>query len=752
MSVASIPNVFVGYVLDALEHPPHMYASKLAACCAVLFLDRSDEDLLRSLCYKWALCFINNRKRILSFASCTRQSDGTHICYAEDKRHRQLSSAISEWKVSCTDCEDVSRHFMKVLNSLAFIYFSFNWNKTDFMIHVNREYGYYIKDHVLPLCVDLSPLEGLDEPPGLQSILYSMIGERSPIVPFLSPTAAAVREFVTVAASRSTECGSPLDRPKKSYSSISSPRRSTSIRVQRRMNARAQTHITNITASTYEEFMRGNTTGRLLVFHGVYCEKSNALRKVLDAFIDHGNKDPELVMPKIGVVHTMSEPGLAALYNISWFPTIIYTLPRSKEEEEERQSVGAESEKSLVLTPLVRSSRDSDIDITLYAAGSPIHGFKDEIKFLFGNKISSESPRVEENELEKMSNLPKLPNWDLSVTNLEKLNGTYRVFPPQTAPTLHALREWVRSGGTYVPEGSNETRSMLQSTDALRASLHCAVMLLKRIERTPDTRSIEFGAPPPLQKPPLFIFLGGGMAAGKTTALTALSRSSWWEGRQEDAVVVCADEFKPSNFNPKSAEIHKNSTKVAEQLLIQAINQGRDIVLDSTMMWAPFVMEVVKVVRQAHVAIFKPGMGYNAASGEEEYFEYARPRAVPLSHPYTIVCLGITVEPDIAVPRGLMRQFSSGRGVPVRDQLKSFKLFSHNFALYVTLVDKMILLNNNIFVDLSNGELPPEIARKEIGEKDLVVLDEEAYHLFQRHRQINIDADSVAALYTEVAT
>eukprot|EP00796_Vickermania_ingenoplastis_P007245 gene7245-5093_t len=740
MSSASIPNVFIGFVLNALEHPPFMYVSKLAACCAMLFLDRSDEELLRELCTKWATCFIKDRERMRQYASASsQQQSGTSRCV-----EKKGASTPHRWRTDSTDRDEVVKHFLIVLNSLAFMYFSFNWNKTEYIIQINREYAYYIRDHVLPLCVELGAEEGSDEPMG-ESTILSPVQEVRTVVPFFSPTVVN-RDFRSAGSSLRNsiaEGGSvPIPRPSSNSDSVSNlerspatsapPRAHASRRLQRRLQARAQSHITVLHLSNYEAFMEGNTTGRLIVFHGVYCDKSNALRKVLDAFID---RSPLTPMPKVGVVYTMSEPQLAALYNISWFPTIIYHPPRSMEEVESKR-LYAESPRSVDLEPhLSVSSLDKPIDLSVYASSSPIHGFKDEIKFLLG-KNAEVMPSSEPGEFpctaEDALTYPRLPQLGSSTAafhSLEERHGTCRVFPICGAPTVHVLIAWIRSGGTYVPDAGKECHSMLETTDELKASLHAAVMLLKRIEKPPIPSVLSPDPELAAVDAPVFVFLGGGMAAGKTTALTALSRSDWWKGKETNAVVVCADEFKPPNFDPRSPDAHQNSTRAAEQLLIQAINQRRNIVLDGTMMWAPFIVEVVNVLRCAHLSIFKPGIGYDPDSGKEQYFEYARKRAVPQHHPYRIICLGITVEPDIAVPRGIMRQFSTGRGVPVKDQLKSFKLFSENFPLYVTLMDKVILLNNNIFVDLRKGELPPEMARKDDVDQSLLILDPEAYAL-----------------------
>ncbi|EPY17435.1 hypothetical protein STCU_10620 [Strigomonas culicis] len=240
------------------------------------------------------------------------------------------------------------------------------------------------------------------------------------------------------------------------------------------------------------------------------------------------------------------------------------------------------------------------------------------------------------------------------------------------------------------------------------------------------------------------------MAAGKTTASMALAKSSWWKDHKDSSVVVNADEFKLSD--PQSAyphaEAHVSSTQEAENLLVQALNQGRSIVFDSTMMWRPFIEQMVAMVRRAHVTLFKRGRGYLPHDDIEEYFVPLEKRPQRLQRPYKIHFLGITVEPDIAVPRGFIRKFTTGRGVPIPTQLRSFKFFAENFPHYVPLMDSTTLYDNNVYVNLEKGELPPVMAEKnEETKNNLCIRDKVAYQKFQRQTTINEDADNIWEIY-----
>ncbi|GET92255.1 hypothetical protein, conserved [Leishmania tarentolae] len=348
--------------------------------------------------------------------------------------------------------------------------------------------------------------------------------------------------------------------------------------------------------------------------------------------------------------------------------------------------------------------------------------------------------------------------------------GDYVIYPLDGVQTVPALVEWISSRGASVPR-LRKMKEFFTCFKKIRQEekfkryreLHSAVVTLRRLQGIKDdvsaTGSGEDGSkhtPPSSTSShqrapdqPLFIFLGGGMAAGKTTAVAALAKSRWWESHKEQSVIVNADEFKlPLECEMSSLEAHAHSTRAAENLLVKAINQGRSIVLDGTMMWKPFVQQVVAMVRDAHLTLFKQGCGYNAKTQIERYFVAEKARHPPLPMPYKIIFLGITVEVETAVPRGFLRKFQTNRGVPISMQLRSFKLFAENFSEYVRMVDETTLYNNNIFVKLDKGELPPVLAEcNSQTNYQLVVHDEAAFQQFTRQQQINDEADNVLELY-----
>lgn len=107
----------------------------------------------------------------------------------------------------------------------------------------------------------------------------------------------------------------------------------------------------------------------------------------------------------------------------------------------------------------------------------------------------------------------------------------------------------------------------------------------------------------------------------------------------------------------------------------------------------------------------------------------------------------VLYRPEVAVRRALVRQILTGRGVPVRDQLKSHALFAKNFEAFAARFDTVILYDNNYTHERGEAISPREIARKDVKDKDLRILDVDAFRAFQRVAHLNIDATCVEELY-----
>jgi len=124
--------------------------------------------------------------------------------------------------------------------------------------------------------------------------------------------------------------------------------------------------------------------------------------------------------------------------------------------------------------------------------------------------------------------------------------------------------------------------------------------------------------------------------------------------------------------------------------------------------------------------------------------------------PYRVELVGVYVRPEVAVRRAIIRRLLTGRGVPVRDQLRSHALFAKNFETFSMKFDTVVLYDNNRRHDRvrggggGGGEVlvgPRAIARKDLEDRELQVLDVEAFRAFQAVARINVEATSVDELF-----
>ncbi|CAI5523716.1 unnamed protein product [Closterium sp. Naga37s-1] len=113
--------------------------------------------------------------------------------------------------------------------------------------------------------------------------------------------------------------------------------------------------------------------------------------------------------------------------------------------------------------------------------------------------------------------------------------------------------------------------------------------------------------------------------------------STFWARMAPHAVVVEADAFKEKDaiFRALSAErlsdaarisqlVHEESTRAAQSTLVTALNEGRDVIFDGTMSWAPFVQQTIAMARRVHERRFRMGPGYQVkedGSVVERYWE-----------------------------------------------------------------------------------------------------------------------------------
>ena len=111
--------------------------------------------------------------------------------------------------------------------------------------------------------------------------------------------------------------------------------------------------------------------------------------------------------------------------------------------------------------------------------------------------------------------------------------------------------------------------------------------------------------------------------------------------------------------------MHQSSTIAASSLLVAALNEGRDVVMDGTLSWEPFVQQTIAMARNVHKRRYRMGVGYAVAEDgtvTENYWE-----EVPLEEeeeqqkengqvarkPYRIELVGVVCDPFLAVVRGI---------------------------------------------------------------------------------------------------
>ncbi|KAG8062788.1 hypothetical protein GUJ93_ZPchr0003g16619 [Zizania palustris] len=263
---------------------------------------------------------------------------------------------------------------------------------------------------------------------------------------------------------------------------------------------------------------------------------------------------------------------------------------------------------------------------------------------------------------------------------------------------------------------------------------------------------------------PVLLLMGGGMGAGKSTVLKEILDEPLWSKEEANTVVVEADAFKETdviyraissmghhNDMLQTAElVHQSSTDAASSLLVTALNEGRDVILDGTLSWEPFVEQTVAMARDVHRRRYRMGPGYKVdpetGAVTEEYWEPDDAAApAPMDRrPYRIEVVGVVCDAYLAVARGIRRAIMVGRAVRVKSQLMSHKRFAAAFQRYIHLVDGARLYSTS---SLGSAQL---IARKD-GNSSLLVEPRE-FGCLDKVSSLNENATSVHDLYPDGAT
>ncbi|KAJ4844595.1 hypothetical protein Tsubulata_011016 [Turnera subulata] len=273
------------------------------------------------------------------------------------------------------------------------------------------------------------------------------------------------------------------------------------------------------------------------------------------------------------------------------------------------------------------------------------------------------------------------------------------------------------------------------------------------------------------ERSPVLLLMGGGMGAGKSTVAKEILKEPFWAGAKEKAVVVEADAFKESDVLYRALSsrghhddmlqtaemVHQSSTDAASSLLVTALNEGRDVIMDGTLSWEPFVEQTIAMARNVHKHRYRMGVGYKVEEDgtiTENYWEQVEEDdqdqdqqvkengAVPDRKPYRIEMVGVVCDAYLAVIRGIRRAVITGRAVRVNSQLNSHKRFASAFPRYCQLVD-----NARLYCTNSIGGPPKLIAWKD-GDNDLLI-EPQQIKCLTNVSNLNANAESVYDLYPD---
>ncbi|URE04867.1 Zeta toxin [Musa troglodytarum] len=237
---------------------------------------------------------------------------------------------------------------------------------------------------------------------------------------------------------------------------------------------------------------------------------------------------------------------------------------------------------------------------------------------------------------------------------------------------------------------------------------------------------------------------------------------AFWSAAAANTVVVEADAFKETDVIYRAISsrghhddmlqtaelVHQSSTDAASSLLVTALNEGRDVIMDGTLSWEPFVQQTIAMARNVHHQQYRMGVGYKVADDgtiTENYWEPVEDdeenNKCSTRKPYRIEMVGVVCDAYLAVVRGIRRAIIMGRAVRVKSQLKSHQRFANAFPRYCQLVDNARLYSTN-----SMG------SAKLIGWKDgssNLLVDPQEIICLEKLSKVNEDANSIYELYPQ---
>ncbi|TXG72206.1 hypothetical protein EZV62_000785 [Acer yangbiense] len=268
------------------------------------------------------------------------------------------------------------------------------------------------------------------------------------------------------------------------------------------------------------------------------------------------------------------------------------------------------------------------------------------------------------------------------------------------------------------------------------------------------------------ERSPVLLLMGGGMGAGKSTVLKDIMKESFWLGAAANAVVVEADAFKETDVVYKALHsmghhddilqtselVHQSSTDAASSLLVTALNEGRDVIMDGTLSWEPFVEQLIAMARNVHKCRYRMGVGYKVNEDGtvietywekvDEEDEQQHKENGQVRKPYRIELLGVVCDAYLAVVRGIRRAIMVKRAVRVNSQLQSHKRFAIAFPKYSKLVD-----NARLYCTNAVGGPPKLIAWKN-GDNKLLI-DPDEIKCLENVSRLKTNAESVYELCSD---
>lgn len=112
-------------------------------------------------------------------------------------------------------------------------------------------------------------------------------------------------------------------------------------------------------------------------------------------------------------------------------------------------------------------------------------------------------------------------------------------------------------------------------------------------------------------------------------------------------------------------QVHQSSTDAASSLLVTALNEGRDVIMDGTLSWIPFVVQTITMARNVHRRRYRMGTGYKVEEDgrvTENYWEQIDEEEQETDgtrkrRPYRIELVGVVCDAYLAVIRGIRYSF-----------------------------------------------------------------------------------------------